>query len=95
MGQFQQIFLLQCDYARIELALRELTQLCGDRDAVVLIEDAVFALDHPQINALASLYVLHSDAHLIPKNLSDSVQSIDYDELAEMLEHADKVINWK
>lgn len=95
MQPFQQIFLLQCDYARIDFAINELAQVCGASDAIVLIEDAVFALHHPQIHQLSALYVLHSDAHLVPDTLNNQVQSIDYEELAELLQHANKVINWK
>jgi sulfur relay protein TusB/DsrH len=94
MPPYQQLYVLQCAYHRLPSALAELSNLTGAQDSIILLEDAVFAL-HAAIQTTAQLYVLHSDAHLIPAVAQNQVKCIDYSDWADLLLQADKVITWK
>ncbi|KAA8734828.1 hypothetical protein F4V57_03445 [Acinetobacter qingfengensis] len=75
--------------------LDELTAIAEHTAQIVLIEDAVFALNHPKIAAFKNIAILSSDAHLLSTPIESTVRYIDYDELADFIAHAKKVITWK
>ncbi|GAA5005820.1 hypothetical protein GCM10023206_10910 [Acinetobacter puyangensis] len=99
MQHISTLYIVQVSFARIEQCLVELEQLIQAQDAVILLEDSVFALSLPVENhftdKLQALYVLQSDAHLIPANALAHVNIIDYPYFAQILQNAEKVITWK
>ncbi|OUY07554.1 DsrH/TusB family sulfur metabolism protein [Acinetobacter populi] len=99
MQSISTLYIVQASFARIEQCLVELEHLIQPQDAVILMEDSVFALSLPVENhpmeKLQVLYVLESDAHLIPAHLSTLVNIINYVDFAQMVQNAEKVITWK
>ncbi|MCH4248665.1 MAG: hypothetical protein LKF82_12700 [Acinetobacter populi] len=99
MQSISTLYIVQASFARIGQCLVELEHLIQPQDAVILMEDSVFALSLPVENhpmeKLQVLYVLESDAHLIPAHLSALVNIINYVDFAQMVQNAEKVITWK
>lgn len=70
----------------------------GSEDAVILMEDAVYALNDPKLlqalmNATDNVYVLDSDAKARGISVS-KVRNINYLELVDLVIDHDNVIAW-
>lgn len=93
------IYLLQCNYARIEHALSELRAMCTPQDLLVLMEDSVFALQSPLLADFKTVYVLGDDhqmiADIIPLTQNHIRKTIDYDALADLISDCVKIHTWR
>ena len=93
------LYIVQCTFSRIESALNELNAICHIDDIIVLMDDAVFALQSPKLAALKTVYVLGHDHQLIDQinNLpSDYTRKvIDYDYLTDLITASEKVHTWR
>ena len=58
--KFNQLFILQASYHRLEQALFELANIATDQDAVLLLEDAVLALSLDAISHVKSIFILNT-----------------------------------
>lgn len=93
------LYLLQCSFDRIDCALQELSQIVINHDVIVLMDDSIFALQHPSIHQFKQIKVLSDDAHLIyPYTTVDSSvipQVIDYSMLSDLIVHSTKTHCWR
>lgn len=89
------LYVMQCTYARINSALQELQAIWQSDDILLLLEDAVFALQHNAIRTFKQVYILQSDTHLLTPDLNDKINIIDYSQFAELIHSAHKVHTWK
>lgn len=92
---FNQLFILQANYSRLEQALFELANIVTDQDAVLLLEDAVLA---PSLNAIShakAIFILSADAHIQHEKILENMKIIDYADWAELLQHSRKVHTWQ
>ena len=97
MPQYQ-VYLLQCHFHRIDAALNELKQICQKSDVIVLMEDAVFALEHSLINSFAHVRVFKTAYHsddIIAHEIHTDLQLIDYDQLSDLIFGSTKVHSWR
>ena len=93
---FNQLFILQANYHRLEQALSELANIVTDQDAVLLLEDAVLApssLD--AISHAKAIFILSADAHIEHEKNLGNMKIIDYGDWAELLQHCQKVHTWQ
>ena len=95
MSKIATLFIVQTAYPRLSESLNELVNLHQSQDAILLLEDGVFALHQQASHHLHQLYVLESDAHLITGHTHPSVNIIDYAQFAALIADAKKVITWK
>ncbi len=93
--KFNQLFILQASYHRLEQALFELANIVTDQDAVLFLEDAVLA---PSLNAIShakAIFILSADAHIQHEKILEKMKIIDYADWAELLQHSRKVHTWQ
>lgn len=95
MSQMNSLFIVQSSYNRLKDSLNELAALQQASDAILLMEDAVFAIHHPDIETLQHLHILESDAHLIAPSCKVPITIIHYTQFAALIAQATKVITWK
>lgn len=98
MSQYH-LYLLQCSYHRIDTAIQELSQVCLANDVLVLMEDSIFALQHPMLQIFSHIKILGNPHHLIDdSNLfkpQSTLEIIDYDDLADLIHNAHKTHSWR
>ena len=93
--KFNQLFILQASYHRLEQALFELANIATDQDAVLLLEDAVLALSLDTISHVKAIFILSADAHIQHKKILEKMKIIDYADWAELLQYSRKVHTWQ
>lgn len=93
--KFNQLFILQASYHRLEQALFELSNIATDQDAVLLLEDAVLALSLDAISHVKAIFILSTDAHIQHKKILEKMKIIDYADWAELLQYSRKVHTWQ
>ncbi len=76
-------------------ALDSCLPLVGDGDALLLIEDGVYAARR-DLQVSASLYVLESDmeARGLPGRIDTAFQIVDYDGFVQLVERYCPIVTW-
>ncbi|SDC08052.1 DsrH like protein [Acinetobacter marinus] len=92
---FNQLFILQANYNRLEQALSELANIVTDQDAVLLLEDAVLAPSLDAISHAKAIFILSADAHIEHEKNLGNMKIIDYGDWAELLQLSQKVHTWQ
>ncbi|WP_431356912.1 sulfurtransferase complex subunit TusB [Litoribrevibacter albus] len=79
-------------------ALQDCLKVVQKSDAILLIEDGVFAVSHPEYSDKLNChpcYALESDLESRGINTPNSVAVINYDDFVELTLQFDKTISWR
>ncbi len=78
------LYLIQADYAATAQVLEQLAKIYSENDQVVLMGDAVLAIEHPFLRKLKEIYILENEAELLPQTEISNLKIIHYLEFAEL-----------
>lgn len=89
------LYLLSCEFTRIDTALDELSQILKESDHLMLLDDAVHALNFANKSTFNNIIILDQDAGLIPPYLETEIKIINYTQFAQIIDQASTVHTWK
>ncbi len=78
------LYLIQSNYVATAQSIEQLAQIYAPDDQVVLLGEAVLAINHDFIQSLAVVYVLENDAELLTQPYASNVKIIDYADFAAL-----------
>lgn len=98
MSQYH-LYLLQCSFDRIDSAMQELSQVCLENDIIVLMDDSIFALQHPLLQVFSRIKILGNPHNLIDQsgifNHQHTIDIINYDDLTDLIHASQKTHSWR
>ncbi|MCO8100949.1 DsrH/TusB family sulfur relay protein [Acinetobacter indicus] len=78
------LYLLQSGFHTTPVMLDKVSRLYSEGDAVVLMGDAVLAIDHPFCQQYGTLFALEHDLELLVQPLPAHLHSLNYATFAEL-----------
>ncbi|KGT47217.1 MULTISPECIES: DsrH/TusB family sulfur metabolism protein [Acinetobacter] len=78
------LYMIQASYAATAQVLEQLSQLYSENDQVILMGDAILAIEHPFLKQLKEIYILENEAQLLPQPDIANLKIINYAEFAEL-----------
>ncbi len=91
----QTLYLIQSDYGHTDQALNQLAQILSRDDHVVLTGDAVLFADDIRMQTKQNIYVLQNDAEILVESLPSHIQSISYDQFADLVLNFSRCVSLK
>ncbi len=74
-------------------ALDDCLKIIGEDDSLLFMQDGVYSLNHPTINAVSvTYYALQDD--VLARGIKATSNIIDYTAFVKLCEKYDKVISW-
>lgn len=79
-------------------SLHQCLQLLGERDSIVLLEDAVLLLANPQaasgLPPAERLFAIESDIQARGLSACAGITGVEYEQLVELVVRHDKTLSW-
>ena len=79
------LYLIQSDYGHTDQALNQLAQILSCDDHVVLTGDAVLFADDIRLQNKQNIHILQNDGEILAESLPSHIQSISYDQFADLV----------
>lgn len=92
------LYLVQSHFANTDAMLSKLNQIWSQQDSIVLMGDAVLAVDFEQLLGKSNLYILKNDAELLasnPKTDISGIKIINYTEFSDLVLSFQRCISLK